>query len=188
MRYIFITLGVVLLIIFGVVIFNRGDSKPHTPAQKMATMMDYASNSNTSVVYTVSGPITGNENHRVTQISVSSSSRTITVYEGYQNQALGTQTLPNNQAAYQAFLAALNQANFLRKKVVPASVQPESICPTSNRTSYVINDGAKEVLNSWSATCTSNGSFGGNVSLTATLFQNQIPGYGNFVAKYQPQN
>jgi hypothetical protein len=188
MRYFLISLGVVLLIIFGVVIFNRGGSTPTRSIKKPITLLDYATNNNASVQYIVEGPINALENHRTTQVVVSPTSRIITVFSGYQQQTLGSKTLPNDQNSYKAFLNALNQANFTREKVTPRNVNPASVCPTGSRTHYQLVDGAKDVMDLWSATCTAAGSFGGNVPLTSTLFQTQIPGYSQFVGQFQPQS
>jgi hypothetical protein len=177
MKYILITLGVVLLIIFGIVIFNSGGSKTVvSPGKKVIKLTDYTTNNNASVQYTVEGPINALENHRTLQINVSPTSRTINIFTGYQGESLVSQTYTNGTNSYQAFLAALNRASFTREHRLSQSVNPDSICPVGNRTHYVVIDNNKDVMNLWSASC-ATGTFGGNISLTGTLFKSQIPNY-----------
>lgn len=181
MRYLLISLGVVLLIIFGIVIFNRGGSKTVTTSgKKPIALMDYATNTNASVQYSVEGPINALENHRTTLVTVSPNSRTVTVFSGYQGQALVSKTFSNDDNAYHEFLAALNRAGFTKERKLGANVNEESVCPTGNRTNYKLVENNKDLINLWSATCTS-GSFGGSTTLTTTLFQTQIPGYNAIV-------
>lgn len=185
MKYFLVSLGVVLLIIFGIVIFNRGGTKTvNAPGKKPVTLMSYANNTNASVQYSVEGPINARENHRTTVITVAPNSRSIVIYTGYQSQVLSSQTYANDTNAYSAFLAALNRAGFTIERRVASGVNSASVCPTASRTHYVVVDGSKDVMNLWSATCTA-GTFGGNATLTTTLFQTQIPNYSTFVSAAQ---
>jgi len=183
MKYFFISLGVLLLIIFGIVIFNNGGSKTATTstAKKAIKLTDYASNNAASVQYIVEGPITALENHRIIQITVSPLSRSVNVFTGYQGQVLISQTFHNDSTAYGEFLAALNRAAFTKDRKVANSINPESICPTNNRTHYKIVDSSKDAMDLWSSSCAA-GSFGGSVSLTGTLFRAQIPNYNRIVS------
>jgi hypothetical protein len=181
MKYFLISLGVLLLIIFGIVIFNTGGSKTvTTPGKKPVVLMDYLKNNNASVQFSVEGPINAIENHRNTIVTVGPTSRNVTVFGGYQGQALVTHTYPNDTNSYSAFLAALNRAGFTKDRKLANGVNSESVCPTATRNHYVLVDSSKEVMNLWSAPCTA-GSFGGSVSLTTTLFQAQIPNYSTAV-------
>lgn len=183
MRYILIALGVLLLIIFGIVIFNRGgNSNKEVVVQKQAIKVtDFAQDADAEVSFSQEGPINAIENHRSVKITVSQTSRNITVFAGYQGQVLSTQTLPNDVDSYGAFLAALNRASFARERRLDANASSASVCPTGNRIHYVIVNDNKEAMNLWSGSCTT-GSFGGNPSLTATLFRAQIPNYNQIVS------
>ncbi|MEI7682876.1 MAG: hypothetical protein WCJ24_01075 [Candidatus Saccharibacteria bacterium] len=176
-----ITLGVVLLIIFGVVIINRGGSKNVViPDHKSVKLTDYSTNNNASVQYYIEGPINAIENHRSMKITVSPNSRNISIFTGYQGQAISSHSYTNDNTSYSAFLAALNRAAFTNERRLGKSVNSDSICPTQNRTHYLIIDNNKDVMNTWSAPCT-KGPFSGNIALTKTLFETQIPNYSAVV-------
>jgi hypothetical protein len=69
MKYILITLGVVLLIIFGIVIINRGGGKTAVlTGKKVIKLTDYATNNNALMRYNIEGPINALENHRSMQV------------------------------------------------------------------------------------------------------------------------
>lgn len=177
MKYILISLGVVLLIIFGIVIFNRGGTeKPRTSDKKSVTLAEVIKNDDSSVEYNVAGEINATENHRAIQIIISPTSRTVNVYTGYEGQILNTQTYTNNKNAYSDFITALGRAGFSKERRIDANINPQAICPTGSRTHYKIFDGSQEQMDRWTASCAS-GSYGGNVSLTNTLFTAQIPDY-----------
>lgn len=181
MKYFLISLGVLLLIIFGIVIFNTGGTKTvNTPGKKPVVLMDYLNNNNASVQFSVEGPINAIENHRTTLITVGPTSRNVTVFTGYQGQALVSKSYPNDTNSYSAFLAALNRAGFTKDRKLANGVNSESVCPTGSRNHYLLVENGKDQMNLWSAPCAS-GSFGGNVGLTTTLFQAQIPNYANVV-------
>lgn len=182
MKYFLISLGVILLIIFGIVIFNRSDTQTaKTLTQKTVLPTDYTTNQSANMQMTIEGPINANENHQAVQIIVGPKSRTINVFTGYEGQIAKTQTFPNNQQAYSQFLEALNRAHFTTERKIATNVNPEAICPLGSRNHYLIVDNNKDVTNLWMASCTA-GTFGGNVQLTNNLFQSQIPNYSNFVA------
>ncbi len=177
MRYFLISLGVVLLIIFGIVILNSGDSpKTATNGSKVVKLSDYTAKDSSLVRYEVQGPINALENHVSMSISISSSSRTLDIFQGYQKALLTSKTYANDDSAYSQFLAALSHAGFIKEKAVAKTVDPVAICPTNNRTHYKLIENNKNVTDLWSATCTS-GSFAGNTALTNSLFRAQIPDY-----------
>lgn len=183
MRYILISLGVVLLIIFGIVIFSNSGTKTVTaPGNKTVKLLDYTNNTNASVQYIVEGPINALENHRTIQINIGPNSRSVTVFTGYQGQALGGQTYPNDINAYQTFLTALNRANFTRERKLAKGLSADAVCPNGSRSHYVVAENSKDLMNLWSASCT-RGTFDGNQPLTVGLFQAQIPNYNSVVSQ-----
>lgn len=177
MKYFLGVLGVLLIIIFIVVLAVGGgnDSPSSNEVKKLA---EYANDTSTEVAYTEAGAINAEENHRIVEITVTSSERTIAILDGYDGNVQSESTYPNSSAAFEAFLAAIEQVGFSKTRNSNQSF--ESICPTGRRFSYALNSGDTEVVNSWSATC-EKGTFGGNTSQTQRLFQAQIPNYQDFV-------
>ena len=182
MRYFLVSLGVVLLIIFGIVIINSGSStKTATTGHKVVKLSDYATKDDAFVRYQVQGPINALENHVSMSISISSTTRTLDVFEGYQNTLLTSKTYANDDNSYSQFLAALNHAGFLKERSVAKTVDPVAVCPTSNRTHYYLVEAGKNVTDLWSTTCLS-GSFAGSTTLTGSLFKTQIPDYDTIMS------
>ena len=177
MRYLLATLGFVLLIVVIIVLLtSSGSHKATTNGNKVIKLMSYATKSQSQVRYTIDGPINASENHRSVQVTVSPSDRNLTVFQGYQGSAIINQSYPNSQQAYSDFLAALQHVNFTAERGVSPTISSQSICPLGNRSRYQIIDGTKNVMDLWSASCTS-GSFAGNISQSASLFRSQIPDY-----------
>lgn len=178
MRYFLISLGVVLLIIFGVVIFNRphGNKTANTNSAKTVKLNDFAENNNANVQMNIDGPINAIENHRGIQVLISPTTRILNVFTGYQGQVMTTQTLSNDSTSYKQFLVSLDRALFTNKRNIADNASSNAICPTGNRTHYTVVDNGKIIMDSWNASC-SRGTFGGNASLTNSLFQAQIPNY-----------
>lgn len=177
LKYVLIGLGVILLIVFGIVLFNRGGSENKvTPGKRTVKLSDFITKDNSSVEYNTAGAINALENHRAIQIIVTPTTRTINVYTGYNGQILNTQTYSNTQNAYSDFITALGRAGFTRERRLDANISSQSVCPTGSRTHYKLFEGSDEVMNLWTASCTS-GSYAGNVSLTNSLFKSQIPDY-----------
>lgn len=177
LRYIFVSAVVILLIILGILLLtrNRGPGQGPVNTPKAVKLSDLATEPGSNVQYIVEGPINAPENHRTMQILISADSRVINIFKGYEGEILSTQTLPNDGKSYNDFLEALNRANFTRtvKATFASSV---AICPTAQRAHYLAVKGTETLQDTWAASC-ATGTFGGNKSLTATLFRSQIPNF-----------
>src|SRR5690606_34333620 len=66
---------------------------------------------NRSVSMTVRGPIVADEDFRSYQIVISPDSRQFRAFTGYLDVITDSETLPNNTAAYDQFVNALDKAN-----------------------------------------------------------------------------
>ncbi|MEO8785009.1 MAG: hypothetical protein ABI221_01665 [Candidatus Saccharimonadales bacterium] len=177
MRYLLATLGFVLLIVVIIVLLtSSGSHKVTTSGGKTIKLMSFVTKPNAQIRYTIDGPINASESHRSVQISISPTSRNLTVLQGYQGSALVNQSYPNNQQSYSDFLAALMQVNFTAERSVSSSLSRQSVCPLGNRSRFEIIDGTKDVMDLWTASC-SSGSFAGNIPQTTNLFRTQIPDY-----------
>jgi hypothetical protein len=70
---------------------------------------------------------------------------------------------------------SLARAGYNKERRLAAN-NSDAICPLGSRTHYLVIDNGQEKQNPWSASCT-NGTFAGNASLTASLYQAQFPDY-----------
>lgn len=177
------TFVVILLLIFGIVLITRGggSSSDNVTVGGKPGLVDYADNTNAEVRYTLEGPINAAEQHRTVRMSVSPTIRQIDVIRGYEGEVIDRKTYDNNSNAYKEFLEALQRAGFTQEKGVKGNASSAAICPLGNRTHYQLVEKGENRTNLWSASC-AQGSFGGNASLTTSLFQMQFPDYGSITS------
>jgi hypothetical protein len=137
-----------------------------------------------SVSMTVRGAIVADENFRSYQIVISPSARQIVTYKGYLDTVIEQRTLPNNVAAYDEFVHALDKANM----VVGTPLEGErndlrGICATGRIFQFsTIQDGTPvEML--WTSTCSgSKGSLRASTEQLAQLFRSQVPESGRLIS------
>lgn len=130
-----------------------------------------------SVSMTVRGPIVADEDFRSYQIIVSPDTREFTAYSGYLAAVLEQESLPNNVAAYDQFVHALDKANMV--KGTPFEGEKNNvlgICATGRVYEFsVMNaDSTDQML--WTSTCSgSPGSLRASATQLSQLFLNQVP-------------
>lgn len=186
-RFIAIGIGIFLvLLLLIVLIVNRG-TKPEQDAsvRREDSLVDYAS-TDTEVRFTKSGKINARENHRVFQVTVGRSKRTVTIFEGYEGRVLKRETYLNDEDAYRAFLAALHNSGYTQAQDAVRNVEPLGVCPTGQRYGYDIIDGSDTRQSLWSTSCgNTKGTFAGRGSTVRRLFEAQVPDYNAFVRGVQ---
>lgn len=176
MRYIIFVVIAFFILIFGYLLFGGGGS--NKPASQPKKLADYA-DTDAEMQFTTSGVINGDDAHREIVISVGRNQRTARVIQGYQGTVIKSESLPNNEAAYSAFLSALDGAGFTKKRD-SKSPSEAGLCPLGQRFVYEItNDGSKD-SRTWATSCGGTSTFAGNKSLVQQLFQLQITNYGEF--------
>lgn len=130
-----------------------------------------------AVQMTVRGPIVADEDFRSYSVAISPSSRQYTSYNGYLDVVTNQQTLPNNQAAYDQFVHALNKANMVAGTPLEGEKNNVlGICATGKVFEFsLINEGKIEEM-LWTSTCSgSKGSLRASATQLSQLFLNQIP-------------
>lgn len=181
MRYIFGVLGVILLLLLLVVfVFNRGgDNTPADNKAKVSLLTDYA-DKDSNVSMTIWGKMVGDEEHNAIRINITATERTLEILNGYDENVVSTQTYPNTEDAYSAFLSALAGQGFLNSK--KSSVTDRwSACPSGRHYIYDLSEDDEHVSNLWSVSCDNTGTFNGKGGMIRKLFQNQIPDYSKQV-------
>lgn len=182
MKRYFIGVGVVIVVLFLIFIFvlNRGDnSQPVNNKPKVVQLTDYSDTSSEVSLITI-GKLVGDDEHRSILITVSASERRLEILSGYERQLISSQSFPNNQAAYEAFLSAIAGQGFISSKATNIS-DNRSICPTGQRYEYLVTENGQEKSNLWSVSCDKSGNFNGRASSIRQLFQRQIPEYNQQV-------
>lgn len=159
--------------------FAKKDSTPPATADKGLELVDYASR-DSKVVFTIEGPIINQIEHRSIRITADSLQTKLEVIQGYNGNVIQTNTFPNTEASYKAFLQAISRQGFASERKTRID-DPRSACPLSQRYYYELYDNGERKFSLWSATCASNGSSRARSGTVRTLFEKQIPDYNRLV-------
>ena len=158
----------------GQALFNGGSTSSEDTLSAGQKLLNKPTDA-TSVRMSVRGPIVAKENHYSIVISISKTERTITTFEGYDGQVLGTQTLGNTEAAFSDFMAALNRAGYMTE-TTGVGTENHGICAVGQLIFFEILSDDKSVGKLWTTSCPKlTGNFGGLVINVEDLFLNQIP-------------
>lgn len=186
LRVVIIIFGAILILVLLWAAFNgikntfKG-SKAEPP--KTISLQDYQTNDSV-MRYVIDGPTEAQETHEKTVVSISAKQRVVEVYIGYEKPPVLSQAFANNQAGYDAFLAALNSAGFTLVKDAQSGASRAGSCALGNRYSYqVVAANGSLSQDTWGNSCASKqGTFAGNASQVRQLFQLQIPEYNTIVS------
>ncbi|HEY4963433.1 MAG TPA: hypothetical protein VIH90_01925 [Candidatus Saccharimonadales bacterium] len=170
----FIALGLIVLLI--VIISGGGGKKPHTPTP-VAPLVSMA-NSNSEVSMTINGPITAEQNHRSIQIIITKNHATYNSILGYNNNVVFTQGFSNTVNSYTAFLSALYQAGYTKGNTNEKLANDVGYCSIGNRYIFETIQSGQTISRFWVSNCFATPrTYLGNLSLTTSLFEAQIPNF-----------
>jgi hypothetical protein len=176
-----VTLFVIALILVGWGLFTIANNLFHsndTAITQMDPSTDFSVESTKTAEYSVEGPIVANENHRSYKITVTESQVIMKTYKSYGQIELGQKSYPNTTAAYSSFLSALTNANVTamrRNSTTDASFSDKGVCATGRK--FIVD--LDTSLSRWSTSCDSKqGNAGFNMGRVASLFQRQVPDFG----------
>lgn len=180
-RYIIGFAAVIILlfvIIFMIVKGGGGDSKGKVPETQKA-LTSYSNNDDITVTAHTIGPITAPENHNEIEINVTNTQATINIINGYDDNIVNSRSYPLTTEAFSEFLSALDKAGFTNGNTDEKLKDDSGYCATGQRYIFSIRDGANEIQRFWTTSCGGTKTYKGNRSATLSLFQNQIPNYGD---------
>lgn len=176
LKYVLGAIGTILLLVLVFVfVINRNDDQNPTNAPKVLKLVDYAEKDSVVTLQT-DGKLVGEEDRRSVRVSVSANERRFEVLSGYNGQVINTQSFPNTQAAYQAFLSGLSGLGFMSSKKTGIT-DPQSICANGQHYYYALSEGSTKKSDLWSVSCDKSGTFSGSGKTIRDLFQRQIPEY-----------
>lgn len=170
-----ITIGLLILLIM--LLFRGGGDKAKVPTTSR-TLDSYAATS-AEVSLTTDGPINAASEHNQTRITVGRDQVVYDQIKGYDGNVTKTQAYENTQNAYKNFLLALSHAGFTKGETDPAFRDERGYCPTGNRYIMELYNEGKSLQRYWATSCGKPKSYLGNLSLTLTLFQAQVPNYSS---------
>lgn len=178
-RVILAVIIMVAIVLISIAIFsidwggNNGDETTEVAAVNIA---DFAT-TDVEVQMAIRGPINADQTHEDMSITVGRSQTVGELLSGYQNSVVRTETTPNNETSYKAFLSALHNASFLARQTAPKGLQYDGVCAKGFRYTFTfIGNGNTVPPSSWTTSCsTKYGTFAGDFSTVKTLFNAQLP-------------
>jgi hypothetical protein len=175
---IIVVLGLLLLGVYRVL--RPGGTQAPRPSTAPLTLLDYIDR-DAQIRFTVSGPVTANENHNSIRIAVTKDHRIIEVLSSYNGDTTVSQTFANNGAAFEDLMYALNTAGFMKRDPKATTADERGVCPTGQRYVFEVIESGSTVSRLWSSTC-GIGNFAGQSGVVRTLFQSQIPEYNKLTS------
>lgn len=138
-----------------------------------------------SVRMIVRGPILADENYYSYMISIKSTSRTMTTYNGYLNRQIETKELPNSLPAYEQFVYALDRAKMMDAKEFSGTEDDvRGLCATGKLVKFETLRGTSVIKSLWTTTChNAPGSLRTEYITLQNLFRTQIPDYLKMITK-----
>ncbi|HVV25503.1 MAG TPA: hypothetical protein VHC21_00515 [Candidatus Saccharimonadales bacterium] len=177
-----VTIGLIILLI--VLLFTGGGNKNNnnqpSTSSRPKTVDELAAYASTDAVVrlTIDGPIVADQNHQAVQVTVGQDDVTYSQVQGYQGTVANQQSFVNNQNAYSNLLYALGHAGFLKGDSSKALANEKGYCPTGNRYVFELIEDGQDVQRYWATSCGGTPkTYKGNLNLTLTLFQAQVPNY-----------
>lgn len=164
------------------VILSGGSTNDKKPAQQPTTeKVDLLNKPTASTVVEVKtrGPIVARENHYDIDMTISASSRSLKVYQGYDRAiTLKEINLDNDQNAFNSYLKALKVRGFDKEnKEEDVAEKTDGVCPNGQLIEYIIRDNTQAGSDLWTVSCSDiHGTFGGNSQGVIDLTEGQIPG------------
>ena len=157
-----------------------GNSTDKTTTKKV--LQDYSS-TNTVVRLTIDGPVTAQQVHTQTVITVGRDNTVFSLNEGYDGKVAKTQSYANTETSYNVFLNSLNKAGFDKGDPSKNLQNARGYCPTSNRYIFEVIENGNTIQRYWTTNCGSTPkTYLGSLGLTLTLFRSQVPDYNTLTA------
>lgn len=170
-------LALVLLIVLFIVIFSHGK-----PAPTPKPMASYAANPTAQVAMLIDGPVNAPSLHNQVLVIISNSATTIDIFRGYNDRVLSSTTFPMDESAFHVFLRSLEYVKYNDGSNNPTLSQASGYCPTSDRYIFSFNVNGRQRERYWTTSCGGTHTYDGNLSLTLTLFEAQVPNYNRLTS------
>lgn len=174
-----VTIGLIIILI--IMLFgggNKSDNKVTTVTPR--TLDSYAS-TDAQVSMQINGPVNADSLHQQIRVTVGRDAVTYEEFRGYEGQVVNTKSFENNEAAYAVFLRAINGAGFTLGDKDKKLADERGYCPLGRTYIFTMEEGSSVMQRYWATSCGGTQTYRGNLSLTVTLFQAQVPGYSNLV-------
>lgn len=175
----FVTTIVLIILLIIALISGGGDKKAKVPTTAKE-LSSYAT-TDAAVRMTIDGPVQADQKHQVVRVTVNKDSATFEQLDGYTGSLVNTKTYVNNSNAYAAFLHSLQRAGYTLGNDDKALKDERGVCALGNRYIFTLQDAGQTVQRYWTTSCGKTKTYKGDVSLTRSLFQKQIPDYNELM-------
>ncbi len=169
----------IALIVLILVIFIKSITGGPT---KLSINLNSYANTNAVAELLIDGPVNADQIHQQIDIQVNNTSTYFAILNGYQGHVATSKTFENNQAAYAVFLHSLNLLGFTKGNTNPALSDSRGYCPSGDRYILSLTEGSDVIEKFWATSCGGQGTYGGDIQQTLSLFQNQVPDYADLTA------
>lgn len=187
-----IVIGVIFfLIIAGLFYFitswGRNPSTEGLTSEEAARRQVTTIHSGRSVRMTVYGPIVANEDRQSYEVNVSTTSRRIALYKGYDQTQVDSKSYDNTYEGYQQFVYALARAGFDKERNLNESAADDrGTCSTGKRYVYELFENGDMIKRVWTTTCGgAKGTLAGNNTLIKDLFNKQVPDFRTTIYQFR---
>ncbi|HEY1644916.1 MAG TPA: hypothetical protein VGF75_00845 [Candidatus Saccharimonadales bacterium] len=170
-------LGLAILLI--VLLFTGGGGKK-TIAPTEPSLVSYA-DTNAVVKLVVDGPVVAPEDHNSVDVSVSQNSASVEVFQGYNGEVIASKTYNNTENSFKNFLYSLYYAGYSKGGTSPYT-SDIGLCSTGRTYDLYLTNNGQTLQHYWQTDCSGPKTFDGNLGLTITLFEKQIPNISNIIA------
>lgn len=183
---IIVIIAIAAIVSVGRSIFGGDDSSNTGPTEVERGRTALTSTDITRAVrFTNRGPIVADENFRSYQITITPTSRSMTIYEGYLQNVIETRTYSNNTPAYEAFVYALDREGMMHGELLEGDQNDHrGLCSEDHLFEYEILQAERTVKKLWAADCSAAE---GSVYKDADpddindLFKEQIPASSDLI-------
>jgi hypothetical protein len=172
-----VSIGLIIVLIF---LLFHGGGKAKVPSTAK-TLESYAT-TNAEVRMTIDAPVNSQEQHQDILVTVNSDQVTFEQQSGYDGQVVNQQQFASNDNAFQVFLRALDYAGFTNGDTDKSLSDERGYCPLGDRYIFELIQNGQDVERYWATSCSNPKTYKGNLDLTVTLFQNQVPQYGSLTS------
>lgn len=176
LRYFIGFIVVIGLLIFLIVLIFGGDGDSKKVPESSRTLSSYAK-TDSEVSMTVDGEENSATDHRQIVISVDKGHVLYQVNAGYDGKVIDSRTYPNSTASYEAFLLALEHANFTKGDLNHKNSDPRGYCPLGQRYIFELKEKGNTIHRFWATSCGKPKTFLGDLNTCMVLFRRQVPGY-----------
>lgn len=166
-----------LLIFLIALITGGGDNSKNVPNQPKA-LSSYA-DEDSQVSMLIDGRTNAPQDHRQVLITVDANHIDFQVRRGYNGDLVNDQSFPNTRESYKNLLLSLEHADFTKGDLKHATTDERGYCPLGKRYVFELQSQSNTIERFWATSCGKPKTFLGDFDTTLTLFQNQVPNYGD---------